>query len=150
METLGLNTFVTVKPGLDDAKHLLATSTKVRNMIEPALEHAYGEIQYQDLQQMVAREQVQVWFVFNSVGDDLVAVATTQVVGYPQFKALRVITLGGVNMSQWARSLDDALIDFAKENGCRRMEAFGRKGLAHKLEELAFTVMYTAYGKELE
>jgi hypothetical protein len=122
----------------------------VKGLVEPALEHCYGELTFNDLIDIVVEDRAQLWLVFETEHQGLVAACTTQVVKYPQLKALRVITLGGTNMHLWARDLDDALIQFAKDHGCTRMEAFGRKGLARRLEELAFTVMYTAYGKEIE
>lgn len=122
----------------------------LEGMIKPALEYAHGELNFEDLMTMVKLDKVQIWAVFDRASMELRAIATTQVVKYPQFKALRVITLGGANMAIWARALDNMLTKFAKAQGCKRMEAFGRRGLAQRIEELGFTMMYVAYGKEVE
>lgn len=147
MALLGVREFEVVRVYRDTVAGL---QSAVKDLVEPALAHSYGELVYEDLMDLVKEDKAQLWLVFKTDTQDLAAACTTQVVKYPRLTALRVITLGGLRMSLWARDLDDALIEFAKKQGCKRMEAFGRKGLVRKLEELAFTVMYTAYGKEIE
>lgn len=118
--------------------------------IEVALRHAQGELNVADVLELAKKGEAQVWTINGKDSKQLYGVAVTQVVNYPQMRAVRIVTLGGHSLDKWARNLNDAIEDFAREHGARRLEAFGRKGLVKMLEELAFRPAYVALVKEVE
>lgn len=117
--------------------------------IARALDFTSGEATAEDLLFMALHDNAQVWTIQDKDSMALAGVVVTQVIVYPQMSVLRVVTLGGEGMDGWARELDDSLTAFCKKLGLKRMEAFGRKGLAKKLDKLAFLPKYTVYSKEV-
>jgi hypothetical protein len=115
-----------------------------------ALKHSLGELTPEDIFKRARKEKVQVWGVFAKPDFELQAVAVTEVVKYEQYSSLRVITLGGVNMDQWAAALDQTLEGFCRTMQLSKIEAVGRKGLEVKLKPLGFRPVYTVFVKEVE
>lgn len=125
----------------------------IKHNLESALMHSRGEIAADYLMFQAQQGKVQLWGVYE-MGDmghssTLIALASTEVVIYGEFKALRVITLSGKRMSEWKEKLDAALTKFAVSVGCRRMEAVGRPGFEKTLAPLGFEKAYTIYVKEV-
>ncbi|MET1083306.1 MAG: hypothetical protein ABWY12_09710 [Burkholderiales bacterium] len=63
----------------------------------------------------------------------LYAVAVTQILIYPGGESVGVLYLGGVDSERWGDLLTDALLEYARERNCQRLELFGRKGWERKL-----------------
>ena len=63
----------------------------------------------------------------------LYAAAVTQILIYPGGESLGVLYLGGVDSDRWGDLLTDALVEFAQERNCQRLELFGRKGWERRL-----------------
>ena len=94
--------------------------------VADALEHADGEMEIEDVLRYVLGGN---WILWTVVDDHkIIASAVTEVVEYPRLRALRVITLGGRNMKKWLPEILTVWEQHAKEIGCHRLEASGRKG----------------------
>ena len=94
--------------------------------VADALKHADGEMEIEDVLRYVLGGNWTLW----TIVDDrkIIASAVTEIVDYPTLRALRVITLGGRNMKKWLPDLLTAWEKHAKNIGCNRLEASGRKG----------------------
>ena len=75
----------------------------------------------------------------------------TQVIAYtsPAEKVLNVMLLGGKNLDNWKARADQALVEFARVNGCQAIEFVCRQGLAEKVKPLGYRSQYATMRKEL-
>lgn len=121
---------------------------RIRALLERALDHSLKETSVDDMMSMIVTGHAQLWGVFDE-DEELVASATTQVVQYGQYKAVRVVTLAGERMNEWMDLLDSTLNTFAKEQGAARMEAVGRHGFERKLRAINYKPTYLVLTKEL-
>jgi len=136
---------------------VLAAGREVRHLqliiyeyLKEALDWAAGELDALDLIALVEEDKAQLWLIFGEESRKLRAVATTMVVQYPRLKVVRVVTLAGEGMDEWAGELAERLEKFARGQECQRLEAFGRKGLEKKLGKLGFRAQYVTLVKEVE
>lgn len=117
--------------------------------IRKALGFAQGELDAGSLLELACRSKIQVWVIYAPEERLVVGVATTSVEQYPLLSALRVITLGGEGFSNWWPLLHERLVLFARTEGCRHIEAVGRKGLGRLVDGFGFKPKYTTFVKEL-
>lgn len=122
----------------------------VRPYIDSALEHSRGEIDSPTLFEWLIRGEAQLWAVLKREDERLRGVAVTQIIEYPLLKAVRIISLGGEGMSQWAGPLDRVLGEYAKTVGASRVEAHGRRGFVRRLSKLSYVPIYTVVAREVQ
>jgi len=65
-------------------------------------------------------------------------VIVTEIKQLPEERILNVVWLAGINLDGWKSAAHEALKAFAKEHGCRAIEAACRPGLALSLEQLGY------------
>lgn len=118
------------------------------HMLAKAVKHARGELDMEDVRKECLENNMQLWMVFTAEPEFLGA-AVTQLVQYPRLKAVRIVLLGGKDFVSWKLKLDQELCEFARREGCGRMEAFGRAGFVRSLQDLGYEKMYVSIGKDL-
>lgn len=62
----------------------------------------------------------------------------TQIDNYPEERILHVVLMVGKDLEKWETSVLDRLREFAKQNGCKAIEADCRPGLAKFLKKHGF------------
>lgn len=122
---------------------------KLGPYISSALEHSQGEVTEEQLKKKVIAKKAQLWAVANG-SSDFVGAAVTEVIAYPNMKALRITTLGGEKMSQWMWDLDKVMLRFAKFVKARHIESVGRHGFVRRLKPLGYKPTYTVLIKEIK
>jgi hypothetical protein len=120
---------------------------KLEPLITRALNRSQGELDSGDVRDAALRDQMQIWVVRDDL--KLVGVASTEVVSYPKYDALRVVTLSGEGMDSWVADLFATLQSFALSIHALKLEAYGRKGFVKKLETFGFVPVYTSIVKDL-
>jgi len=116
--------------------------------VTSALEHSRGEITPPQILKKVSNSEAQLWGILQE--DEFIGAAVTEVIAYPNLKALRITTLGGKGMRKWQTDLDDVLVRFAKFVGAKRIESVGRKGFVTALLPLNYKTAYVFMVKEIE
>lgn len=99
--------------------------------IEAALAYTGGTHALDDVRAAVARGDMQLW-----PGECCAMV--TELVTYPRLKAVRIFA-GGGDMLEMLR-MSDAVIRWAAEEGCQRVEGFGRSGWMRALRAMGAEV----------
>lgn len=117
--------------------------------LQPALDRSFGELTIQDIFSMLWHEKAQLWVVYDEHSEVIIGAAVTEVVAYPQVKALRVILLGGDNMRSWQDLLDEFFGIYCDEHKLDRIEFAGREGFKHTLRNLGYVPAYTVLIKEI-
>jgi len=91
--------------------------------------------------------QVQLWAAFE---DALCYGAViTEVTGYPGLSALTILFLGGVQFDRWMEQTIEAMVRFAKEEDCSRIEFMGRRGWKRLMEPYGWRETYVFLEKEV-
>lgn len=120
----------------------------VRSFVDSALEHAHGELAAEDIFNYLMSDRMRLYVVRNPL---ICGAVTCEVVQYVRKKAIRVVTLGGDNFDAWKKPLNDALLQWAAQIGADGIEAYVRKGLVSKLEDIGYRQTYVGVwidGKE--
>ena len=81
---------------------------------------------------------------------DIIAACTTRIYDTPQSRVLIAEWLGGERLAEW---LDDALViieQFARDQGCTKIEGSGRKGWERMLTSKGWRYLATTYEKDLK
>ena len=111
--------------------------------LQEALRHCHGELSESSIKALVAADRQQIWVALAGEGAELLGVIVSECTEYPCLRVLRIVLLQGISFRDWGAHARVALEIFAREQGCERLEASGRKGLARLLAPLGFEVAYT-------
>tara|TARA_R100001594_G_scaffold133004_1_gene173481 strand:+ start:1393 stop:1830 length:438 start_codon:yes stop_codon:yes gene_type:complete len=115
--------------------------------IVKGLEYGHGELDVEDIYRGLKARDMQLWSAFQSDGE-CVASLVTEIFYFGKKKVMRFIVIGGGHMADWLDNID-ILQEWAKENGCERVEAYCRDGLARRLEKYGYKKLYNLCGVDL-
>ena len=104
---------------------------QVKEHIPTAAETSVGRWTAANIVAAIQSGHQQLWVAFE--GEDVKAICTTQIVSYPQMKALQGQFVAGVDLDAWMSDLLEVLEKFAVDNDCKRFEFMGRSGWERKL-----------------
>lgn len=68
----------------------------------------------------------QAWLIHE--GEEIIAIAISQIVQFPQRRGLCIFAIGGTRMDEWLDDLKALMEDHALKNACDHMEIVGRRG----------------------
>lgn len=108
---------------------------------------SHGEAHVEDFIHCVENGTYQCWAI-TEMGK-WIGICLTEVVDYPQLSALKVIALAGSGLGRWKELLDIALLEFAREHGCRRIETVARPGFMKTLAKLGVKPAYVILIREV-
>ena len=99
--------------------------------IEPLLdkgnEYFDGKFTNNDIRDMVLSGELQMWVVLYPDSDRVKSIISTMFVDYPARKVCCIFFAAGENPQDLARH-EKYISKWAKEHGCKSMEALGRRG----------------------
>ena len=90
-----------------------------------------GDISVEAFRSSLIERERQLWFVWS---DDLEAVFITQLVFTPHGKVANIDALAGENLANWI-GLIEGVEDWARAEGCVKVEIVGRRGWSRVLPE---------------
>ena len=102
--------------------------------LQKAIDHGVGESTMVDYLSRALTKAVQVWVFCNDNGD-MVGCGMTQFLQYSTHKTLHIIACEGIEWSTWAEEYYK-VEQFAKENGAKAVEQWGRPGWSKLLPKV--------------
>lgn len=114
------------------------------NEVKPWLRDVYEEVGYDEngiLMELLSKN-MQLWR-----GEDFACV--TQINIYPKWRVASILFLGGENMKDWLEDLHEVLEPWAKAEGCKYLEGYGRVGWTRALAPYGWKSSYIGR-KELD
>ena len=114
-----------------------------RIFVKLGLDHGAGEYDIDDAFMRLVNGN---WALLLIHEDHIVTVAVME---YPQFKGLLVPTIGGERYVEWREMLDDYLVKWAREQGCKQIECMARKGQVRALAHLGYIEQYRYLTREV-
>ena len=97
----------------------------VKDHLKRGLAHSYGELDLDDLYDGIADKRMQLWVAVVEDTGVIVAAMVTEIVNYPKIK------------------------DWAKSEGCSRVEGLARDGWVRVLKEYGFRKLYNLCGVDI-
>ncbi len=126
----------------------------VWDIVEPYISDALrkgGDNKYStlDIRNFIKSRDMQLWITFDN-SRELYACAVTQIISYPNEKRLLLVVVAGKDIQYWFDQ--HKLIDeWAKKQGCRAVEVYGRKGWErlHKQRNSGYEMIHTVLRRVL-
>ena len=126
----------------------------VKDLIQKPLDKTLGEQNLQDVYTSLINEQTILWVAVNKE-DGIMGVMITQIVYHPQYKLLLLSLVGAKPHTinkwlDWSWQKGSPLLEYAKENNCKRIEGYIRIGWFKFLKKHGFKKYNTVVTKEVE
>ena len=122
---------------MSDQEHL----ERLRHHVEAALEYSGGTHNFEDIIEMVQKQQLQLWPAKDSV-------VLTEIIVYPRLKNLHYFLAGG-DLDELSR-MRPLIESWGKSIGFTRVTLAGRRGWAKTfLKDEGYSPQWTVMAKEL-
>lgn len=126
----------------------------VKDLVQKPLDRSLGESNLQDVYNSLIHGQLILWIAVNEE-EGIMGVMITQVVHHPQYKLLLIYLVGSKPHTinkwlDWSWQRGSPLLEYAKENNCKRIEAYVRSGWLKFLKKHGFKKCNTVVTKEVE
>ena len=122
---------------MSDREHL----ERLRQHVAAALEYSGGTHQFEDVLEMVEKNQLQVWPATQSI-------VLTEIIVYPRLKNLHYFLAGG-DLDELSR-MRPMIESWGKSLGCTRVSLAGRRGWAKTfLKDEGYSPQWTVLAKQL-
>jgi hypothetical protein len=120
----------------------------VKGYLKDAIDHGVNETPIEFWLSRVLNLQAQLWVFLKD--EQIVGAGLTQFIEYHTHKTLHLVLCGGIDWDEWADQYY-VVEEFAKKNGCRAVEQWGRKGWTKLLPQKipGFETVYYVMRKEL-
>ena len=126
-----------IRKTMSDKEHL----ERLRQHVEAALEYSGGTHNFEDIIEMVEKQQLQLWPAKDSV-------VLTEIIVYPRLKNLHYFLAGG-DLDELSR-MRPLIESWGKSIGCTRVTLAGRKGWAKTfLKDEGYSPQWSVLAKEL-
>jgi hypothetical protein len=126
----------------------------VKDLVQKPLDRSLGERDLQDVYNSLVHSQLVLWIAVNKE-DGILGVMITQLLFHPQYKVLALPLIGAkphtINkwfLKSWEKN--SPLLQYARENNCKRIEGYARDGWLKMIEKIGFKKYNTIVTKEVE
>jgi hypothetical protein len=126
----------------------------VKDLVQKPLDRSLGERDLQDVYNSLVHSQLVLWIAVNKE-DGILGVLITQLLFHPQYKVLALPLIGAkphtINkwfLKSWEK--DSPLLQYARENNCKRIEGYARDGWLKMIEKIGFKKYNTVVTKDVE
>lgn len=121
---------------------------KIEGYLHGAAEYTYGRYTVDDIKHGLYNEPQHLWIAFD--GEDIYGAVVTEFGDYPQMKTLIMHFTGGKQLNKWKVPMLGILQKFAKENGCKVIESYGRPGWERVFKDDGFRSRFMFYELPVE
>ena len=112
-----------------------------------AAKYTHGRFEVEDIRQGLNGNQ-QLWIAYQ---DGIVYGAViTEIIVYPRIKSLVMHFTGGIELPKWKDDMLALLRRFARDNGCKTIESFGRTGWKRVFKNDGFKSKFMFYELPVE
>lgn len=117
--------------------------------LQKAIDTGQGESTLTDYIRKCLNNTAQCWVVLDEE-DKITGVGLTEILQYNQHKTLHIIAFSGSNFEEQSKVFP-TVVEYAKFNGCKAIEQWGRKGWAKTLPKYIpeFKEVYTVMRMDL-
>ena len=109
-------------------EHIADVWEDIQGYVKNCAKFTYGRFTEQDILRDVLSKDQQLWVSFDTETKVIVGFLITEVVEYPQVKMLVMHFTGGQDFKSWVPDGLPKIQKFARDNGCIKLESYGRAG----------------------
>ncbi len=120
----------------------------IDELVDRALRYAHGELTKDQVKGYLKSADMQLWAVIDEEEKKVLMIVITAVTDMPNFKVCRVALTSGGSVGMW-RIASEHIEDWARSQGCQRLDAYTRPGVAKTMKRSGWTQLYTVIGKDL-
>lgn len=128
------------------ADEIIELWDRIMPIMTAAASRSGGKYAAGDLMKAVALRDMQLWLALD--GEDIAALAVTEIVNFPQRRVCRVLIVTGEDHERWI-GYSDALAHWAKEQGCKAIEALARPGWKRIMQDFGWRMTHVQMDLEL-
>jgi hypothetical protein len=121
---------------------------KIESFVESAADYTYGRFSANDIKTELLIKQQQLWIAYDS--NEVYGFVITEVISYPKLKVLIMHFTAGKKLLSWKDLMLSDLQDFAKSNGCKTIESYGRPGWAKIFKNDGYKQQFIFYELPVE
>jgi len=121
----------------------------VEPMFKRVLDRTPGRFLPVDILVEILKEQRSLWVYYDDETKNIEATFTTKIYDVPLGKICCFEWGAGKNVEEWVHESLDLIEQYARENGCTRLEGHGRRGWKDWLFEHGWKELSTSFEKEL-
>jgi hypothetical protein len=124
--------------------------TKVEPDVKSALERSGQYANSNHIKQHCLKNEMQLWMLWDKENKEekYHGVCITEVIQRPLIKVLNIRIMIGKNRHEWQKYIK-YIEDFAKQNGCDKMELIARPGWERVLKQFNYTKSHVVLDKNL-
>jgi hypothetical protein len=109
----------------------------VKDLIQKACDYSDGFADAEDFKKWLEQGTMQLWVAWDNEEKKVKCVCITEVKQYPKYKVCGCKITTGSSFKQWVDFMD-YVMEWAKEEGCRKMEIHTRPGWERVLKPKGF------------
>lgn len=109
----------------------------VKDLIQKACDYSDGFADAEDFKKWLEQGTMQLWVAWDNEEKKVKCVCITEVKQYPKYKVCGCKITTGSSFKQWVNFMD-YVMEWAKEEGCRKMEIHTRPGWERVLKPKGF------------
>lgn len=126
----------------------------VKDLVQKPIDRTLGERNVDDIYYSLIHEQLTLWVAVDKE-EGIIGVMITQILFHPQYKVLALPLIGAKphTINKWffkSWEKDSPLLQYAKENNCKRIEGYARDGWLKMIEKIGFKKYNTVVTKDVE
>jgi hypothetical protein len=130
------------------------TWTYVKDLVQKPIDRTLGERNVDDIYYSLIHEQLTLWVAVDKE-DGIIGIMITQILFHPQYKVLALPLIGAKphTINKWffkSWEKDSPLLQYARENNCKRIEGYARDGWLKMIEKIGFKKYNTVVTKDVE
>ena len=122
----------------------------VTPLIIKGLKRTDGEYSLKDYQDYIESQYWDLWIAVNLDTKEIQGVAVTEIIEHPNFNELLMRMVIGKQFNKFLLETETQFQEFAKENNCKRLVLYGRKGWLRVLNKINWKEGYTVMTKNIE
>ena len=109
----------------------------VKDLIQKACEYSDGFADAENFKEWLEQGTMQLWVAWDNEKKKVICVCITEVKQYPKYKVCGCKITTGNSFKKWVDFMD-YVMEWAKEEGCRKMEIHTRPGWERILKPKGF------------
>jgi hypothetical protein len=126
----------------------------VKDLVQKPIDRTLGERNVDDIYYSLIHEQLTLWVAVDKE-DGIIGIMITQILFHPQYKVLALPLIGAKphTINKWffkSWEKDSPLLQYARENNCKRIEGYARDGWLKMIEKIGFKKYNTVVTKDVE
>ena len=109
----------------------------VKDLIQKACEYSDGFADAENFKEWLEQGTMQLWVAWDNEKKKVICVCITEIKQYPKYKVCGCKITTGNSFKKWVDFMD-YVMEWAKEEGCRKMEIHTRPGWERVLKSKGF------------